>query len=94
MDGEFVEIDSGAIEDYFYRAYEDMKNTVGFTISDKNGDIYQFCYAEKNKFGDLLLGLKSGDRIRVIGQVVAKLRPGTDATFDLFIHVDSIEVIK
>jgi hypothetical protein len=91
MDGEFIQISNDEIDsnDRF-----DTSTTVGFTISDKNGDFFEHCYADKTKLGDLLLKLKDGNQIRVIGQAMSVLRPGTDATFDVWLRVDSIQVVK
>jgi hypothetical protein len=91
MDGEFIQISNDEIgsNDRF-----DTNTTAGFTVSDKNGDFFDCCYTEKHKFGDLLLNLRPGDQIRIVGQAMRLLRPGTDATFDIWLHVDSIQVIK
>jgi len=72
----------------------DSRVQIGFEVYDKNGDAFDLCYAEKSKLGDLLIGLKNGDKIRMLGQAMSVLRTGTDATFDAWFHVDSIQVIK
>jgi hypothetical protein len=93
MDGEYFQTSSDEIDSYD-RADFDTSTKAGFTITDKNGEFFEHCYVEKNKLGDTLLNLKSGDRIRIIGQAIMVLRPGTDATFDIMFRVDSIQVIK
>ena len=63
-------------------------------ITDKNGNMFSCCYADKAKWGDFLLGLKYGDKIRLIGQAMMFLRNGTDADFVPWLRVDSIQVMN
>jgi predicted nucleic acid-binding Zn-ribbon protein len=92
LDGEFSEISNDEFGLYYLDF--DTSTMVGFTVNDKNGNSFNRCYAEKSKFGDLLLGLKYGDRIRISGQAMMARELNTDATFDIFLRVDSIQVIK
>jgi hypothetical protein len=91
MDAEFFEISNTEIEG---NNRLDSSVQVGFEAFDKNGDVFDLCYTEKSKLADFLLNLRNGDRIRIFGQAMMILRPGTDATFDAWLHVDSIQVIK
>jgi len=93
MDAEFSGIDNSEIETYD-RADFDTSTMAGFEVTDKNGVFFDHCYVEKDKLGDKLLSLKDGDKIRLLGQAVMVLRPGTDATFDIMFRVDSIQVLN
>jgi predicted nucleic acid-binding Zn-ribbon protein len=92
LDGEFGDIENLEFDLYYLNF--DARTMVCFTVYDKNGNSFRRCYAEKSKFGDLLLGLKTFDRIRISGQAMMARQLNTDATFDIFLRIDSIQVIK
>ena len=93
MDGRYMETRNDEIENIDGIGF-DASTKAGFYIQDKNGDFFERCYLEKSKLGDTLLGLKQFDKIRISGQAIMILRPGTDALFDAWFRVDSIQVIK
>lgn len=86
MDARFVEIDNSPIEELMGGGYTSID--ASFTIEDKNGDLFKNCLVKKDKFGDQLLQLKHGDYIRITGHAISM------ATSELWINVDSIQVIK
>lgn len=79
---------------YYDRLDFDTSSLVGFIVFDKDGNCYDLCFSEKNRFGDLILSLKDEDKIRLFGQAVFVLRPGTEATFDALFRVDFIQILK
>jgi hypothetical protein len=93
MDGEFNSIDNLYIENTPYLDI-DKATSVGFSIYDKHGDPFFNFYANKAQFGDFLLNLKQFAQIRIIGQARMVREAGTDATFELWLRVDSIQIIK
>jgi len=42
---------------------------VGFHVRDSNYALFQFVFANKEKYGRALLQMKTGDRLRLIGKV-------------------------
>jgi hypothetical protein len=86
MDGRFQEINNSPITELMGDNYTSID--AAFTVEDKNGDLFRNCLVEKEKFGDLLLRLKTGDRIRITGQAVSM------ATSEEWIKIDSIQVLK
>lgn len=86
MDGTFIEINNYPIESYMNSIYTSV--SVAFAMEDKDGRTYNFCLADKEKFGKFLLALHRDDRIRVTGQALSM---GTSV---MWIKVDSIQVVK
>lgn len=86
MDAKFYEIDNSPIDELMGDGYTSID--ASFTVEDKNGDLFQNCLVKKAKFGDQLLQLQDGDYIRITGQAVSM------ATSEIWINVDSIQVIK
>jgi len=86
MDAKFYEIDNSPIDELMGDGYTSID--ASFTVEDKNGDLFQNCLVKKDKFGDQLLQLKDGDYIRITGQAVSM------ATSELWINIDSIQVIR
>ena len=43
---------------------------IGFSIRDSNGKQFQFCFASKDIFGEVLAAMKSGTKLNLIGRVV------------------------
>jgi hypothetical protein len=70
------------------------KESVGFWIWDKDGDLFMYCFANKAKFGDLLLNLRRGDGIRIIGEAGMLSYEGNGDITKLYFRADSIQVIK
>jgi hypothetical protein len=91
MDANFVQIYNDAFDEFNEL---DSSTSVGLMITDKDGNMFAHCYADKTKLGDFLLGLKYGDKIRLIGQAMFFRRNGTDADFDPWLRVDSIQVLN
>jgi len=65
-----------------------------FFVADKDGDWFGNCLVEKSKFGDQLLKLNFGDKIRISGRAAKFLRYGSNSTFESWFRIDSIQVIK
>jgi hypothetical protein len=86
MDGKFVEINNSPISSLMGDSYTTID--AAFTVEDKNGDLFKNCLVSKQQYGDVLLELKQGDRIRITGQAVSM------ATSEEWINVDSIQVLK
>ncbi len=52
----------------------DYRQWCGLTVKDSDGEIFEFAFAKKDKFGETLLGLKAGKPVALKGEIVA-LRP-------------------
>lgn len=89
MDGFFKGIDGSPVESEMGALYTRGSNGyTAFKIQDKDGDYFFYCLAKKNEFGDLLLKLKSNDRIRVTGQAVGMM------TSVMWLRVDAIQILN
>ena len=56
---------------------------VGFYFDDQRGDVVQYGYAAMERFGDQIVALKRGSRIRVAGVVVRMIGPLGDVVYGL-----------
>jgi hypothetical protein len=88
MDAEFIDVDNSAIHIYQKDLEEDF---LGFRVKDKSDKLYYtYGFVKKNEpVADILLKLKPGDKIRLIGMITDKL--GND---ELWFPVDQIEMIE
>jgi hypothetical protein len=43
---------------------------VGFSVYDQKGDLFQYAFADKAKYGRALLNLKQGQEIRIVGGIL------------------------
>ena len=57
---------------------------VGVYVKDMEGNHFQYGFAKKDKFGEELLKMKSGDRMRIIGTI-------QKVGFEYGIIIDAIE---
>jgi predicted nucleic acid-binding Zn-ribbon protein len=92
MDATFWKIDNLPVKELMGDD-ADAAAFVAFTVSDKNGDWFENCVGEKSKLGDQLIQLQDGDRIRISGEA-ANMEKSDTGSFDVFLRVDSIQVIK
>ena len=54
----------------------EMENWIGFMVSDSNGRLFQRVYAYKKDYGELIVGLKRGQKINVRGVVLGLSNAG------------------
>jgi len=92
MDATFWKIDNSPVKEIMGYDYAGTE-FVAFTVSDKNGDWFGNCVGAKSKLGDQLIQLQDGDRIRIFGEA-ANMQKSDTGSFDVFLRVDSIQVIK
>lgn len=94
MDVEFLRINNLPVQ--LYLAKEQQRTLLAFQIKDQNGDYYGNCFMNrKAPLTRELMKLKRGDRVRLIGQVVAMVSPAVDSENDIpWFRVASIEMIK
>jgi len=65
MEGTFRRVDNSAVGTFL----GNDPDYVGLSVHDKNGDLVQYVFASKAKYGGDLLKLKYGDKIRLTGFV-------------------------
>jgi len=49
---------------------KEAEKWVGFYLHDSDGRFYQYCFAQKDKFGEILVNLKNDDPVALKGQIV------------------------
>jgi hypothetical protein len=57
------------VSDTFVRLMLKDNNFVGFRVIDSKGNLFQFAFANKEKYGRTLLQMKNGDDMRLTGRV-------------------------
>ena len=92
MDVEFVRVNNLPLQLYL----KDRQNKFfAFQIRDQNGDFYGNCLVgRETPLSHQMMGLKRGDHVRLIGQLVAMVSPDRDSENSVpWFQVSSIEKI-
>lgn len=92
MDAEFVRVNNLPLQLYLK---DSQNNFFAFQIRDQNGDFYGNCLVgRETPLSHQMMGLKRGDHVRLIGQVVAMVSPDRDSENSIpWFQVSSIEKI-